>query len=145
VGIAALAFYAYRSGVTVCEQEYEAARAVELAAHLDELNKEIERGHAIAKELAEFKAKSSRTRVVNATNAASIAACGSPPADLVRVHDHAAQGEAMPPTPSGVACAPSTTVNHGHLAATIVENYGACNEYIQQLNALIEWHEKGTP
>lgn len=128
--------YKVRDGAAA--REREAAVVAQMGETLDE----IERGQGIS---AELEVKNRRIRGLERQLAGAIDVlprCHHDrwlTADFVRVHDAAATGT-LPEASSGVACAPST-INEITAAHTVVANYSRCNEYIQQLEALIRFEE----
>ena len=140
VGVGLVAFYAYRSGVTAADERHRVEQLEQALAYAAAYQQEVERGNEIAKqhEEAQRKARTHTARLATAT--AGLRDCGSAPGGLVRLHDAAAGQTGLPSATGEPACAPSAVANT-ELARVVVENYGACNQYIAQLNALIDWHE----
>jgi hypothetical protein len=140
-GLAAVAFYAYRSGVTAADERHRVEQLEQALAYAAEYQKEVERGNEIAKTLAETQRKHQTRTAQLVAQSTHLVDCGSPPGALVRLHD-AAAGQTGLPSPTGEpACAPSAVTNT-ELARVVVENYGLCHDYAAQLNALIDWHER---
>jgi hypothetical protein len=143
VGVGLVAFYAYRSGVTAADERHRVEQLEQALAYAAAYQQEVERGNEIAKqhEEAQRKARTHTARLATAT--AGLRDCGSAPGGLVRLHDAAAAQTGLPSATGEPACAPSAVTNT-ELARVIVENYGACNGYIDQLNALITFLEGRT-
>jgi hypothetical protein len=139
-GLAAVAVYAYRGGYSAADERHRVEQLEQALAYAAEYQKEVERGDKIAKQLAEASRTRQRATAALVVDAARLAGCGHPPGGLVRLHDAAASQTALPQTPEHDACTPSAVTNT-EFARVVVENYGLCNQYIDQLNSLIDYIE----
>lgn len=105
---------------------------------------EVDRGNALAAQLESTKAQTRTvtktiTREVNHyVTPLSISHC-TIPLGFVRLHDAAAANR-MPEAPDVDVDAPGG-VDLAAVAATVAENYGECNAWREQLNALIDFEE----
>ena len=140
-GLAAVAFYAYRGGYSAADERNRVEQLEQAVAYATAYQAEVERGNEIAKqhEEAQRKARTQTTRLVTATS--GLRDCGVAPDLLVRLHDAAASQTGLPSSTEHPSCATSAITNT-ELARVVVENYGACHGYRDQLNALIDWHER---
>lgn len=106
---------------------------------------EVARGDALAAKLENVK---TQTRTVTKTIVREVNNYVTPlsvshctiPLGFIRLHDAAAANR-MPEAPGLDAEAPSG-VDLAAVAATVAENYGECNAWRDQLNALIDWHRQ---
>jgi hypothetical protein len=140
-GLAAVAFYAYRGGYSAADERNRVEQLEQAVAYAEAYQKEVERGDKIAKQLAEANRTRQRTNTRLVVRTADLAGCGHPPGSLVRLHDSAASSTALLESSRESSCSPST-VGYDQFARVLVENYGLCNGYRDQLNALISFYER---
>ena len=138
--VAGVAFYAYRSGAAAADERHRVEQLEQALAYAAAYQQEVERGDQISRQLAETQQKTRTHTARLATATAGLRDCGSAPGGLVRLHDAAASQTGLPSSTGEPACAPSAVTNT-ELARVVVENYGLCNQYIAQLDALITFHE----
>lgn len=131
----------YWRGHSNADRECEAVRQAEALAYAEQFQQEVERGNELALRFEKERQAARRQNRELAGAADHLGSCGAVGSGLVRLHDAAASETSLPATSGESACAPSAVTN-AEFARTIVENYGACNDYIRQLNALIDWHTK---
>ena len=129
----------YWRGYSAADWECEAARNAEIAAHIEELNRETERADAISQEFSEWRRKHASKRAGYAAAAGDLRDC-SVPVSFVRLYNASVtSSDYLPEAASGPSCAASTA-STDTVAAVVADNNAACNEYIEQLNKLIDWH-----
>lgn len=144
VFLALCAAVGFASGYRVATNKHAAELlASEQAAHA-RYRAEIARGDALAAQLETAK---SQTRTVTKTIVREVNTYVTPlsvtrctiPLGFVRLHDAAAHNR--PPEAPGLAADTPSGVDLATVAETVAENYGTCNEWKAQLDALIDWHE----
>jgi hypothetical protein len=140
-GVGLVALYSYRSGVSAADERHRVEQLEQALAYAAAYQQEVERGDQISRQLAETQRKTRTHTARLAVATAGLRDCGAAPGLLVRLHDAAAGQTGMPATTEHAACAPSAVTNT-EFARVVVENYGLCNQYIAQLDALIDWHER---
>lgn len=142
LAVAGAAWWAYS---TVWERGYarcESANATVIAqataqAHQDYLDA-VARGDQISARLATAQTENRRLRNELANDIERLR--GLCPAGLRIIHDAAATGRDVSDAARASLGAPAT-VDARAVAQAVASNYADCRGYIDQLNALIDWHE----
>lgn len=124
-------------GYARCENKHVAQAAEAAAAARKDYLDAIARGDEISAKLATAQAENRRLRNDLANDVDRLR--GLCPAGLRILHDAAAAGHALPEAARASLDSPAT-VDARAVAQAIAGNYADCRGYIDQLNALIDWH-----
>lgn len=125
-------------GYARCEAEHSEVLAQATAqAHQDYLDA-VARGDALSARLAT--AQSENRRLKDELSSDIDRLRGLCPAGLRLIHDAAAAGRSLPDAARASLDSPAT-VDARAVAHAVADNYAACRGYIDQLNALIDWHD----
>lgn len=125
-------------GYASCENKHVVQAAQADAAARAEYLDAVARGDEISARLAAAQTENRRLRNDLAHDVDRLR--GVCPAGLRLVHDAAATGATLSEAARTSLDTPAT-VDARPLAAAIAGNYADCRDYIDRLNALIDWHE----
>ena len=134
--------HGHRSGADAVRAEVDAARTQQVEAAMAQLNEEITRGNEISRRLEESQRRVRQLVRARSADLDSLDNCGSVPAAFVRLHDDAAASRVSTDTETAISAGcEAGEVGVAKAAEVVTRNYDQCNEWREQLDALITYVE----
>ncbi len=135
--------YGYYNGKEEFDKQHKAELDAKASQYMEEVLNEIERSEKLSKQFIKLKQSINTKKEERSQYILSFNDCSTISDDLVRLHDSAASNQTLLESPTGTSCKTSTITNT-QFAQVLNNNYSNCNQYIQQLNSLIDFEEQRT-